>query len=138
MSRTDKDAPDWAQAEWWEPQHYRCQYWYQTRYLWRASIGDRECDLPNEPVRQPHRWGQRQASCVWVPWLWPPLGTKSGWHRCFPHVPTSFVSIVGTRPTRRKIRDGVREAIKEYRATGEVTTILPTDQHRHGAAWLWY
>jgi hypothetical protein len=42
MSRTDKDTPWWVAAEWWEPDHWRCDRvhenpgWFWVRITLRA------------------------------------------------------------------------------------------------------
>lgn len=47
MSRTDKDLPWWVVAEWWEPNHWRCEH---ARSGWGGMRLERDCDLPADPV----------------------------------------------------------------------------------------
>jgi hypothetical protein len=53
-------------------------------------------------------------------------------------VPRWFVEHVWNNPTRVRVRDDCRQAVKEYRANGEVDVIPPVDQHRQCAGWLWW
>ena len=124
MSRTDKTDPWWVVAEWWEPCHDQCP---------EAGRRVRECDLPAEPVvRHPGRRYRFGRGCEWVP-AWPDRirDVRTG-------PPAWFVDHVWTSRTRARVRDDCRRAVKEYRATGEVDVVPPVDQHRHGAAWLWW
>lgn len=130
MSRTDKDQPWWVAAQWWEPQHYRCP----NARRWREVRGDRACDLPAEPVVGREAWCRR-LRCRWVP-IWP--ARRDGRVLVQSAPPRWFVNHIDTAPTRRRVRDDCRRAVQEYRATGEVDVIPPTDQHRHCATWLWW
>lgn len=121
MSRTDKDAPLWVQAEKFEPRH-TCQWSHRT------------CDLPAEPIRQltmasPWRQGTR---CTW----WPDAGrrrvfTGSG-------VPHWYVDHVWNSPQRAQVRDELRQAVKEYRGSGEVDVVPSVAQARNCAKWLYW
>lgn len=52
--------------------------------------------------------------------------------------PKTFINHVWNGPMRRAARDDAREVIKEHRATGDIDTIMSTNQHRHCAAWLYW
>lgn len=132
MSRTDKDVPWWVAADWWEPVHVRCEYAAPRR--WQKSWGGRrrECDLPPEPVVTPYKLPRRIANCTWEP-VWPP--SRRNW---MASAPKPFINHVWNGPTRRAARDDAIQAIKEYRATGDVEIVMETDQHRHCAAWLYW
>lgn len=85
MSRTDKDAPFWVRAEWYEPFH-NCGWVRRPKYVetdkplsWDTTrfekkfvgykyvyVGD--CDLPAEPVIENTDWKNRKnlkTRCVW-------------------------------------------------------------------------
>lgn len=120
MSRTNKDAPYWTKAEWWEPRHGRCTHgWSRPR---------RDCDLPATPVRRAGgrpRWPG--GSCYW----WPVYV-----HHC-QTPPRWYVNYVWTAVERQAARIECRNAVKEHRATGEVDTIPTTRQARHCARRSW-
>lgn len=139
MSRTDKDRPYWLRSIWWEPDHYRCQYSWYAR--WRGTCGiEYDCDLPDRPVfERPivSRWRNRDRTltgprCVWVPCHDYYYGYQPG------GVPTWYVRLEYTGPARRRVRDELTRARQEYRATGEIDTIVSTTQHRHMARWTWW
>lgn len=125
MSRTDNTDPLWVRAEWWEPRHFLCPRTCVSRWY-------RDCDLPDEPVRQhpqlvTHRAGD--PHCRWLPcwtesWSWAKRGAPFwSWQPIY------------TGPERRRVRDQCRKAMQEYRGSGEVDIIPSTTQHRHVAAW---
>lgn len=136
MSRTDKDAPYWVSAEWWEPNHWGCEYDVPhgvrlvriARSLRRGAR--RACDLPDRPVC--HRPGfsawRHGPRCIWEP-------EYRGYP--FSHVPQWYVHHVWTNAERRSVRDDCRRALAERRAGGEVETEPSVRQHRHGAKWYW-
>ena len=127
MSRTDKDAPDWADATWWEPSHYHCA---EARHgHWHRGFPFRECDLPARPVRSRPNFFVRQSSCIWVPVSRrrSPYSQPPGW----------FVNHQGTARARVRERTECGIARQEYRATGSVDIDPNVDQHRHGATWDW-
>lgn len=127
MSRTDKDAPDWATATWWEPLHnIGCPH-YPVR-SWQRGARHRECDLPARPVRHRDNW-QRGQGCVWVH-----VSERHRWHYA---PPAWFINHAWNAPDRLRARTECRAAASEYRASGEVDTVPTTTQHRHGATWLW-
>lgn len=126
MSRTDKDLPLWARAQWWEPWHSSCvnRYVY-PKTGWKQPDGS-ECDLPPTPVITQNP--KPVTSCHWSP-EWD--------RRHYPNPPHHFVTASWHRPERQASRIDCLNAAKEYRATGEVDTIPTVRQARHCAAWLW-
>lgn len=121
MSRTDKDVPNWVRAEEWEPRHtIRCEF------------GREDCSLPVEPSY--HRPGKFRfhRGCVWLPSYDLTYDLRM---RGTPHW---FATLYFTRPERAKVRDTLKKAKAEYKATGEVDVEPPTEQHRHSARWLWW
>jgi hypothetical protein len=140
MSRTDKDRPYWVDAKYWEPWHYQCgnDNFYSWGFLSRTSK-TRECDLPPKPLYSHYRSVNFRRKgymhCGWVP-VWE--RDEHGRDRAHSPVPRWFVNHIWTNPIRVKVRDGCRQAIKEYRASGDVDVDLPVDQHHHGAMYYWF
>jgi hypothetical protein len=130
MSRTDKDMPYWAAAEWWKPEHWNCEHDTNRRFGVRRPR--RACDLPAQPVvrRDRSRFSgyRRDPRCMWVPDIW---------IHPFSHVPGWYVQHVWTNAQRRAVRDACRRAAAEYRAGGEPHTEPSVRQARHGARWSW-
>lgn len=125
MSRTDKDAPWWMHSPGVRERH---------SHYWRKPT----CDLPPEPASGTTvRPIYGTTHCVWYP-EWPDDNRRRVlWHsRGCP--PAWFIDHVGNAPTRVKVRDTCIQARKEYRATGEVDVMPPTNQHRHCGAWLYW
>lgn len=124
MSRTDSTDPHYVRAQWWEPNHWRCQY---------TSYPSRVCDLPAEPVvsyRGPVSWRSGMVlSCGWGP-AW-----EGVWGRGVPHW---FNRAYYTCSERRRVRDQLIRARAEHRGTGEVDVICETAQHRHAGRWLYW
>jgi hypothetical protein len=54
-----------------------------------------------------------------------------------PTPPRWFINHVWTSPQRQATRINCLNAAKEHRADGQVDTTPTTDQHHHGAQWLW-
>lgn len=137
MSRTDKHAPYWTWASWYEPSHSLfCEhrpYWYGRRDPARIHA----CNLPERPVR--HRDGRIRVSvpqCVWGP-VYPPR-RQARWLVWKRHVPRWFVEHVGHNVERVRARDTLSKFCKEYNATGELADgDFPNWQYRHNARWLW-
>lgn len=133
MSRTDHHQPHWVTAELWEPAHYRCPN--ATEGWWNVRFRDRECTLPPAPVREhPSGWRRTWRSSVGSSCHWEPDWTGvSPWTR----PQRWFVEHVWHNPERRRLRDELRAAAAEYRATGDVTDDPAPRQARHCAAWMW-
>lgn len=133
MSRTDKDMPDWVTAEWYEPVHFRCTA--QSIYTWRRSYGpgDGHCDLPDTPVRGQDRFMR----------LWRPGARSCFWEADLSHVhptgppPRWYVEHRWHNPERVRVRDELRAAAAEWRATGDVEHDPAPRQARHSATWSW-
>lgn len=137
MSRTDKDAPWWVRSEYYTPSHYYCEFDYNRWYGWhKFPDGPRVCDLPPEPFRHRHRdWviHRRGPTCMWES-EWP-------WKRRYSctHAPTREDRHLGWYgPDRRRARDLMIEAGKEYRGYREVDVIEPTWHHRHASIKGWW
>lgn len=125
MSRTDKDAPYWVRAEFYEPVHdWICpdrvpRPW---QFYPRSS---HSCTLPPEPVvvnmTWPRRYGRAVTdapSCYW---------TAAGWDRKYHTRPPRRIDrrIYFHGPNRRAVRDFCRKAGQEFRGTGAVMIIEP-------------
>lgn len=137
MSRTDKDTPWWVIADEWSPVHYRCDQAIHSRWITRDDYYNRICDLPPEPRIKDYHSDRRPRrttkGCRWAP-EWPKQRRSFGsWS-----VPKWFVNHVWNGPQRREARDDALLATKQYRATGDVDVVIPTEQHRHGAVWLYW
>ncbi len=135
MARTDKDAPDWVRATWWEPDHYACDQAIGTRWGYRGSR--RVCDLPDAPVRRRpvrYTWRARHHhSCTWIP-------DTDEIHRAWYEqgAPGWFCSLEWHRPRRRMVRDQLTAARADYRAGGDADLEVDVAQHRHCATWLYW
>lgn len=132
MSRTDAHAPHWVTATWWYPMHRDPG---ESSFFWRQSVHGRhhECDLPAEPVYcwpTISRWRAVQTTrCFWRP----DLSHISPW----PRPPRWYVEHVWHNPERVRVRDDLRAAAAEYRATGTVDTEPEPRQGRGSARWGW-
>jgi hypothetical protein len=121
MSRTDKDAPHWVQAEWFVPVH-TCQE-YGNRYKFLKT-----CTLPSEVGERKHF----SASVIWRQCYWWPEQTyRTRWRS----VPRWTHYSRWYDPEQVIVRMECVSARKEYRATGEVDTMPTTRYHRHNAQW---
>ncbi len=124
MSRTDKDAPWWAQTNLYEPTHGR--HCPEQRSVWRRWPL-LPCNLPPEPVRKsPRGYTWRSLDCRWEPcwpsWMWKP------WH----HTPDrEDRRLMWWGPDRSHVRDTCRKALKEYNGSADVDTLPPQYYHRH-------
>lgn len=137
MSRTDKDAPWWVRSEYYEPAHYFCQFDIFRIFGWhRFPDGRRSCDLPSEPFRERHRnyVSQRNGpSCMWAA-EWP-----RRWRYNYTWGPSrEDRHLAWYGPDRRRARDMLIEAAKEYRGYGDVDVIEPTWHHRHASMKGWW
>ncbi|MEV4515699.1 hypothetical protein AB0K00_42945 [Dactylosporangium sp. NPDC049525] len=153
MSRTDRDAPSWTRAAWWEPLH-RCAALYSTKYPGPARLTQRRpaaptfaptfvpwvmrayaqptprCDLPAAPDLWQYLAPQPSTHCVWHPRIEPRPWFQDG--------PTRrFILTTWTRPQRVRVRDECHLAIQHHRATGTVDVDPTTTDHRHTSRWLW-
>jgi hypothetical protein len=136
MSRTDKHAPYWTWATWYEPNHHLyCQFY---RYRARGNTRYEPCNLPESPVR--HTGARTRVHvplCTWEP-VWPVryrevkrLFGKAG-------APEWFIRHVWSGPERVRERDKLGKMVKEYNATGGLDDgDFPNWQARHCARWLW-
>lgn len=130
MSRTDKDVPTWASAEYYEPSHrYRCI----NNTKWRAACDDVPCSLPDKVVRHAPAWGHRHRECTWEP-VWPERRRyRYTWG---PKRKDRHFNWWG--PDRAKVRDQMVKAKQEYNGSHEVETVERVDQHRHGPVSGWW
>jgi hypothetical protein len=119
MSRTDKDLPYWFADEYREVHHWRC------------LVGRAECSLPTFKGS----YNRRFTSCYWQPVHEP---WRSRWFTWQPTPPKWYVDHVWNNAQRVSVRDRARRAISEYRASHNVETELPKQQHRHCAQWMWW
>lgn len=124
MSRTDRHAPYWTWAAWYEPSH---SLWCNRRFV---------CNLTQYPVRHAGKRPNRTTHmCTWGP-VWP------SWreHRwlMMSRPPGWFIKHVWSGPERVRKRDKLGKMVKEYNATGELEDgDFPNYQSRHCAQWLW-
>lgn len=136
MSRTDKHAPYWTWAQWYEPVHHLyCPNYPRRR--WQQFSKRLPCDLPERPVR--HGGGRTRVyvpHCTWEP-IWP-IWRQVRWLTWKRHTPKWFVDHVWNEVERRRERDDLLQLRKEYNATGDLDDgDFPNWQARHMARWLW-
>lgn len=139
MARTDKDRPYRVQAG--DPtlplveRHFHhasaAQRASRAGELTRAGADPRPCDLRpvGDRAAAQHRSSLGDACCdrhvAW--WCWRSVG-----------VPRWFRAHTWWEPERTRLRAGLRDAAKEYRATGGIDDCdLPGFQHRHCGRWAW-
>lgn len=116
-----------------------CEFGHLSRYGASSPYRriDRKCDLPAEPNLKAWRalcmpsW-RVVRGCIWVPKY--PDTRRHG----MPSPPKSFRDHVWSNPVRTREREYRQKALKEYRGTGEVESILPDETHHHNAKWLWW
>lgn len=136
MSRTDKHAPYWTWATWYEPSHHLYCDSY-VRRSWQKSGRYVPCNLPERPVC--HGGGRTRAYvplCTWEPVY--PTWREARWLTWKAPTPRWFVKHVGHDPERVRERDKLGKMVKEYNATGELDDgDFPCWQARHAARWLW-
>lgn len=131
MSRTDKDMPRWASAEYYEPYHaLRC------RGRLGIKFGNEPCTLPTEPIRQhpAHRRVSRGA-CIWEP-VWYDRSERRYWHCRGPRKEDRHLYWWG--PDRAKTRACLKEAKKQYNCSHEVEIVERALQHRHSPGKGWW
>lgn len=133
MSRTDKDMPVWASAEYYEPVH---DIWCVNAMEWRGrSRRDRPCDLPAEPIRHPPMFKGGRRGCSWDP-IWPRRGDRRYWCTWGPKREDRHFNWWG--PDRTKVRDQMSKAKQEYNGSHEVEIVERVDQHRHAPVSGWW
>lgn len=117
-----------------------------------CGAGRVACDLPAAPrpgapgygrpaakpwARDEHGiWlyrGWRRSACRWD---WVDV-LRTSYRRYFPGVPGWYIHHRWTGPQRVAVRDLGRRAVAEYRATGDVDVVMPTDQHHHSTVRDW-
>lgn len=120
MSRTDKDAPHWVRAEFYEPNHMNCPLIpAHEGSVWRRRTDVSSCTLSVEPVRLPpmaRSW--RLGRCTWDP-----VGWDRKYYTKTPKRVDRRVYFHG--PNRRMIRDFCAKARQEYAGCGEVDSVEP-------------
>jgi len=137
MSRTDKDRPYRVRAaDPHQPGRYARHASY--RYYWQgSSCMGADCDLPDFHDRRPTAtWHQRNTGvpspdCTWEleHWVTSPYGGSS---------PKWFTDHVWHNPERRRERDELRAARREYNAHGDLEGFdFANFQGRHSATWNW-
>lgn len=137
MSRTDKHAPYWTWAPWYEPVHsLYCPNRANRSWQKRTDRTD-ACNLPERAVR--HGGGRTRGYvplCTWEP-VWPSY-RQAGWLTWKRHTPRWFVHHVWSGTERRRERDNLGKLVKEYNANGDLDDgDFPNYQARHCARWLW-
>lgn len=125
MSRTDKDMPYWVQCEWFEPDHWNCEFSLRQRLPRRLY---HRCDLPLSPPGSPLRGRQRYGHCVWVEVYTMPYSTYSG-------EPTWYDRQIYHRMTRQRVRLQTQECIKEFNTDGEIETLPETTRIPEWFRW---
>lgn len=137
MSRTDKHAPYWTWADWYEPVHHLYCEGY-LRHRSRSNTRYEPCELPERPVR--HGGGQTRPvtpQCTWEP-VFP--ARYQDVKRLYGHAnpPGMFIRHVWSGPERVRERVQLGRMVKEYNATGDLADgDFPNYQARHCARWLW-
>lgn len=134
MSRTDKDKPWFARAEWYAPSHdHRCPNRpVNARHVHRDHV----CNLPDVPIRHAPTYSsyrRKEPNCTWEP-VWP----RS--HRYWYERPPSRRErhCDWWDPYRAKERDAMIKARKEYRGSGDVEEPKVWGNHRHGSIKGWW
>lgn len=82
-------------------------------------------------------WRLKREELSTFPWDRP---GRFSWRRYvhqFGHPPRWYRHAEWFGPDRARARDEARDAVKEYRAHGNVEKVLRTEQHRYRAIWDW-
>ena len=122
MSRTDKDAPYWVRAEFYEPSHGYCPEQPLHTRTWQSRKVTHACDLPTVPIRnhwRHPRWQLARGHCFWEPvWDWD--------RRFYTRPPTrDDRHVYHHDPDRRRVRDFCTKAKQEHAGTGDVEAVEP-------------
>jgi hypothetical protein len=138
VSRTDKHAPYWTWATWYEPAHALHCRDYAHR-SWHRGCVLTPCNLPEHPVRHAGRRPNRLIGmCTWEP-VWPRRYEDALRITGHNAPPRWFRRHRWFGPERVRERDRLGKLAKEYNANGELDDgDFPNPQHRHGALWDWH
>ena len=129
MSRTDKDMPFWASAEYYEPWHaWRCVN-SQSRY------GDRPCTLPERVVRQHPQYKRTHRLCTWEP-DWSERRSYRYRYTWGPRKTDRHLDWYG--PDRAKVRDQMTKAKHQYNGSGDVEIVERVQHHHHASIKGWW
>lgn len=128
MSRTDKDMPVWASAEYYKPWHaWNCVDAPGFRR------GDQPCTLPNKVVRQHPTRKRTVRSCSWEP-VWP----ERRRYRYTWGPRKADKRLYWWNIDRARVRDQMTKAKQQYNGSHEVEIVERVNQHRHapeGGGW---
>jgi hypothetical protein len=127
MSHTDKDEPWYMRARWFVPKHHLCEFDHGRR---SRPYELRECNLPTEPDRTRDQMWRPHDGCFWFP--------EWDWHGYYGPPNREGRHLQWFGPDRARVRDSLKSAAKEYRAAGDVTTVPPTEHHRHSPINGWW
>ena len=137
MSRTDKDAPHWVRAEYYEAWHdWNCPD--RIARAWQKyPKGTHSCTLPETPVHINPRLSVRRKfprtipevpECEWVAiWLRP----WQGGYYCYRRPRSQDRHVYWYGPDRAHTRDVLAKAKRQYNGSGDVDIIEPTVRPRH-------
>jgi len=130
MSRTDKDMPFWASAEYYEPWHaWRCVH------APGFGRGDQPCTLSDQPVRQHPTRNRTIRSCTWeADW-----SERRSYRYRYTRPPTKedrHLDWYG--PDRAKVRDQMTKAKHQYNGSREVEIVERVQHHRHASIRGWW
>lgn len=125
MSRTDKDAPFWVRAVFYEPLHdWYCPY--RIARSWQHSRRGSICTLPSTPVRSAP-WRRKSGTrvpkvpeCLWVP--------ADEWDRRYFTQPPRRIHrrLYFHVPNRQRMRNFVTRTRQLYNGSGDIEdTIEP-------------
>ena len=125
MSKTDKDRPYWVRCND-STERRRIRHYHHD---WRRKE-ELECDLIDPAPRAARASSYVSRRCHYEPAVWT-LRDMFG-----KTVPKWYVDHVYHNPLRRDARDVLREAAKEWNATGD-TDLEPVNRQGRGSA-QWY
>ncbi len=159
MSRTNKDRPHWVKTN--DPLENRYEHHDHRPRVVRCITGEREVTetrggyfgtstYTRTRIERTFYSGSIPVECDLEPatinWRWKPKGQRFR-QRCTyevygpnykrywsGHAPKWYIDCVYHNPMRRDARDVLREAVKEYNATGE-TDLEPTVLADSGVWW---
>lgn len=136
MSRTDKDVPMHIEVTWWRPWHVStdeatCEHAHANYSTGPGGRPNRACDLPAAPVVGRYSEEFHRGGCWWTP-----VHVRAH----YPNPDHGAINLVWTSSERAAARVDCRNALKEYRGSGDVETLPTVRQNRYCSTkkWPWY